>query len=50
MGICCLTQGTKTGLCDRLKVGIGKVVQEGGDIDIPLADSCCCMTKTHKIL
>ena len=31
MGICCLTQGTKTGLGDRLKVGIGKEVQEGGE-------------------
>ena len=24
MGICCRTQGTQTGLCDRLKGGVGR--------------------------
>ena len=31
-------------------VGDGKEVQEGGDIYIPVADSCCCMATTSTIL
>ena len=23
---------------------------EGGGMDVPVADSCCCMTEKHKIL
>ena len=41
-------------LCDNLEgwdgVGGGREVQEGGDISIPMADSCCCMAKTNTIL
>ena len=29
-----------------LGVGGGREVQEGGDICIPMADSCCCMAET----
>ena len=39
MGICCMTQGTQTGLYDRLKDGIGREVQDGGDMGLPVADS-----------
>ena len=35
MGICCMTQGTQTGLCNNLegwdRVGGGREAQEGGD-------------------
>ena len=37
----------KQGLCDRLK---GGEVQEGGDMGVPMTDSCWCMTEKHKIL
>ena len=37
----------KQGLCDRLK---GGEVQEGGDMGVPMADSCWCMAENHKIL
>ena len=44
MGISCVTQGTQQGLCNNLEgwggVGGGKEAQEGGDICIPMADSC----------
>ena len=44
MGICCMMQGTQTGaLCQPRGVGgkgDGSEVQEGGDICIPMADSC----------
>ena len=30
--------------------GVGKEVQNGGDICIPMADSCQCMAKTTTIL
>ena len=42
MGICCMTQGTKTGAPDRLKGGMGRdgrEVWEGGDMGIPMVDS-----------
>ena len=35
-------------LCDNL--GDGREVQGGGDICIPVADSCWCMAETHRIL
>ena len=28
----------------------GREVQEGGDIGIPMADSCWCMTETNALL
>ena len=28
----------------------GREVQDGGDICIPMADSCCCMAETNTIL
>ena len=31
-------------------VGGGREVQEGGDICIPVADSCGCMAETNTIL
>ena len=37
----------KQGLCDRLK---GGEVHEGGDMGVPMADSCWCMAENHKIL
>ena len=41
-------------LCDNLEgwdvVGGGREVQEGGDICIPVADSCWCMAETNTIL
>ena len=44
MGICCMTQETQTGaLCQPRGVGgegDGKEVQKGGDMCIPMADSC----------
>ena len=52
MGICCMTQGTPTGApyqprCDG--EGDGREVQEGGDVCIPMADSCCCMAEANTI-
>ena len=44
MGICCVSQGTQTGALYNLEewdgAGDGREVQEGGDIFIPMADSC----------
>ena len=44
MGICCVAQETQTGVCINLEEwdaeGDGKEVQKGGDICIPMADSC----------
>jgi len=31
---------SKQGLCDRLKGGVGREVQKGEDMGIPMADSC----------
>ena len=40
-------------LCDNLEgqdgVGGGKEVEEGGDICIPVSDSCCYMAETNTI-
>ena len=44
-----MTQGTQTGLYDRLKDGIGREVQEGGDMDVPMADFYSCLIE-NKIL
>ena len=44
MGICCMAQETQTWLCINLEgwggKGDGKEVQKGGDLYIPMADSC----------
>jgi len=40
--------------CDNIEgwdgVGGEKEVQEGGDICIPMLDSCCCMAETNTRL
>ena len=42
------------GLCDNREgwrgEGDGREVQEGGDMGVPMADSCWCMAENHKIL
>ena len=44
MGICYMTQKLKQGLCDNLEgwggEGDGREVWEGGDMGVPMADSC----------
>ena len=44
----------KQWLCINLEgrdgAGDGREVQEGGDICIPMADSCCSLTENNKIL
>ena len=44
----------QTGLCDNLEAwdpeGNEREVREGGDMGVPMADSCRCMTENHKIL
>jgi len=44
MGICSMTQGTQTGHCNNIEgwdeEGDGSEFQEGGDICIPIVDSC----------
>ena len=44
MGICCMTQGTQHRLRNNLEEqdeeGDGREVQEGGDMCVPMADSC----------
>ena len=44
MGICCLTQGVRPGLCNNLEGWDGerggREVQKGEDMCIPMADSC----------
>ena len=41
-------------LCDNLEgwdaEGGGREVQQGGDICVPVADSCGCMAETNTIL
>ena len=43
----------KQGFCLNLegqdKEGDGREVQKGGDICIPMADSCCGLTENNKI-
>ena len=42
----------KPGLCDNLErwygEGDGREASEGGDMSVPMADSCWCMTKTTQ--
>ena len=44
----------KQGLCDNLEgwdgEGDGREAREGGDMGIPMADSCWCVAENHKIL
>ena len=44
MGICCMAQETQTGALYQSReddgVGDGREFQKGGDICIPMADSC----------
>ena len=44
----------KQGLCDNLEgwdgEEDGREVREGGNMGVPMADSCWCMTENHKIL
>ena len=54
MDICCVTQGTQDcqALWQSRRVGLegdGKDVREGGDMGVPMANSCWCMTENHKI-
>ena len=54
MGICCMIQETQTGALWQAEgwdgEGDGMDVREGGDMGVPMADSCWCMTENHKIL
>ena len=54
MGIFCTTQGTQTGALWQAEgwggEEDGREVQEGGDMGVPMADSCWYITETHKIL
>ena len=44
----------KQGLCDNLEGwdgnGDGREFQGGGDMGLPMTDSCWCKTENHKIL
>ena len=40
----------KQGLCINLEGWMGREVQKGGNICIPVADSCWCLTENNKIL
>ena len=54
MGICCMSQETQTGAMYQPRrgdgEGDGREVQEGGDICIPMADSCWGLTENSKIV
>ena len=54
MGIFCMTQGTQTGALWQAEgwggKGDGREVLEGGDIGVPMLNSCWCMIDNHKIL
>ena len=49
MGICSMTQETQTGALWQAegwgREGDGREVWEGGNMDVPMADSCWCMTE-----
>ena len=46
--------GNSNRLCINLEgwdgAGDGREFKKGGDICLPLADSCCSLTENHKIL
>ena len=54
MGIFCMIQGTQTGALWQAEgwggEGDGSEIWEEGDMDVPMADSCWCMTENHTIL
>ena len=54
MGICCMTQGAQTGALWQSRrlgwEGDGREVREGGDMGVPMADSCWCLTENNKTL
>ena len=45
-----LKQGLRINLEGWDREGSGREVQKGGDICIPMADSCCGLTENNKIL
>ena len=49
-----LTQGAQSGALEQLRGvvrgGCGRQVQEGRDIRILMANSCCCMAETNATL
>ena len=54
MGISCMVQETQTGALYQIRGvrcgGDGREVQKGGDICIPMADSCWGLTENNRIL
>ena len=50
----CDAGSSKPALHDHLEgrdgVGDRKAVQEGGDMPLPVTDSCCCVAGTNTIL
>ena len=42
----------KVGLWDHLEDGVGggREALEGGDIQVPMANSCCSMAETNTVL
>ena len=54
MGICCVIQGTQTEALWQAEgwggEGDEREFWDGGDMGVPKADSCWCMTENHKIL
>ena len=54
MWICRVTQGIQSGAPQQPKgwggEGSGREVQEGGDIGVPVADSCWCLAETNIIV
>ena len=54
MGSCYIIWGAQTGALWQPRgwdgVGVSRDVQEGGDIWIPLVDSCRCMAETNTTL
>ena len=40
MGTCCMAKKLKQGLCINGRDGVGREVEKGGEICIPMADSC----------
>ena len=48
MGICCMAQETQTGALYQTRMGAGREFQKGGDICIPMADSCWGMTENKN--
>ena len=52
--MCCVIQGPQTGALWQAEgwnaEGDGTDVQEGGDVCVPMVDSCWYVTENHKIL